>query len=276
MTNNRIYILGILGIVLLTILSFSKMKASQTANNSDFDLNGTWGLTNYFDTILANKELAKYRIQSPTWFAILIKIDTDSLECFGSIDWAKYPLNRTNDTLATLSPSITGEDWYLVKKGVELQLIPVSSEENTDTTIYIFRKREDLNDYIRKGFWGIDVTHYFNEFLFKGKYINVETKQEVEFAENGKLIGIEGFNRYEVRDYFGTLHPHKNLDVITFEILGVGYKFKQYNWVFLEEELILTEFIPEKWEDENGDLYDGDDFILGKEKIRLKKIENKK
>ena len=115
--KNRIYASGILGIFLSTLLSFSNGKENVISNNSNFDLNGTWGLTNYFDTIITHKELAKYRMQTPTWFAILIKIEADSLESFGSIEWAKYPLNITSDTLATLSSDVSGYNWYLIKKG---------------------------------------------------------------------------------------------------------------------------------------------------------------
>jgi len=76
---------------------------------------------------------------------------------------------------------------------------------------------------------------------------------------NGKLEGWDGFDLYKVRNYFGTSHPHKNLDVITFTNQG-NDKYKQYNWVFSGNELTLTEFVR-----------DGDDMILGKEKIILKK-----
>jgi len=290
MIKNKIYIFGIVGIVLLIIFGCKnaasnnvslKEKENLIANNSDSDLNGIWGLTNYFDTIVANKELAKYRLQTPTWFAIFIEIKDDSLKCFGSIEQAKYPIKRTNDTLAILSSDIS--DWYLIRKELDLQLIQISSKENImiDSTIYIFRKREDLKDCINKdNYYGITVTQYFNDILFKGKYINVETKQEVIFAENGKLIGIEGFNTYEVRDYFGTLHYlYNNLDVITFSNSENEDEYKQYNWVFSEDELILTEFVPEKIYkiiDEDGSSHNVWEFvILGKKKIRLKKIENK-
>lgn len=241
--------------------------------NSNFDLKGTWGLTNYFDTIVANKEIAKYRLQTPTWFAILIEIGTDSLENWGSIEQAKYPLKRSSDTLTVLSSYVTGYDWYLVKNGFELQLIPVPNKENTDSTIYIFRKRDDLNYFTKEGVFEENVTHYFNDQLFKGKYLNIDTKQEVVFADNGKFIGMKGFNSYEVRNYFGTLHMYHNLDVIYFSN-GNG-EFKQYNWVFSGKELLLTEFIHEKVTDEDGNSYIGEYFVLGKEKIRLKIIEHK-
>jgi len=171
----------ILGVILLTISSFSKEKENSIAKNSHFELNGTWGLTNYFDTIIANKELAKYRLQTPTWFAILIKIEEDSLECFGSIyEGVRYPLKKRNDTLTTLRSYLPGADWQLIKKGDELQLIEIQEEKNTDSTIYIFRKRDDLDYFTKKSFWGEfeeDVTHYFNDLLFKGKYLQNFKKQ---------------------------------------------------------------------------------------------------
>ncbi len=274
MLKNRIYISGIFGIILLIALGFSKSGEVKAplVKNSDPTLYGTWGLTNYFDTIAANKTIAKYRLQTPTWFAVLIEIEKDSVECFGSIERARYPLNRANDTLAILSPYITVCDWYLIKKAAGLQLVPVPNDGKADSTIYIFRKRDDLHYCIKEdGFYGIDVVPYFNDLLFKGKYVNIDTNQEVVFADNGRLTGIEGFNAYRVRDYFGTLHPHYNLDVIY--LLNDYGMYEQYNWKFSGDELLLTEFVDEITIDEDGDSYRGDNFILGKETIRLKRVE---
>jgi len=44
------------------------------------------------------------------------------------------------------------------------------------------------------------------------------------------------------------------------------YKYKQYNWVFSGDELILTEFVHEKVT-YSGKVCDGEDIILGREKI---------
>ncbi|MDH6307148.1 hypothetical protein M2451_002382 [Dysgonomonas sp. PFB1-18] len=258
--------------IFLVILFLLPINISAQISQSSY-LEGTWGLTNYFDSIAFNKKLAEYRIQPPTWFAILIKIDRDSLECFGSIETAKYPLNRNNDTLVILSSSITGDNWHLIRKDLSLWLIPVINKENTDTTVYTFRKRDDLKPCFENiGFYRINVAQYFNEILFKGVYIDIKTNHKIEFADNGRLIGIEGFDTYQVRDYFGTSHPHYNMDVITFSNTD-NNEFKQYNWVFSGDELLLTEFVREELADENGDSYEGDFFVLGKEEIILKRIK---
>ena len=244
-------------------------------SNVESDLNGTWGLTNYFDTIIANKELAKYRLQTPTWFAIILEIENDSLENYGSIETNQYPIKQSNDTLTILSSYVTGENWSLIKEGLELKLIQSPNAENIDSTTYIFRKRDDLNYFTKENrdFFIIDknVSNYFNIHLFEGKYINKDTNQEVVFGENGHLSGIGNFDLYEIRNYFGTLHMYHNLDVICFyNTKDTVRACEAYNWVFSNDELLLTEFVHEKVT-YNDKTYDSDYLVLGKEKIRLKK-----
>jgi len=242
-------------------------------NKTEFDLNGTWALTNYFDTIIENKKLAKYRLQTPTWFAILLEIENDSIKTFGSISNEKLFIEKDKDTLATLSSNISGSKWWLIKKDNQLNLIQCPNQKRLDSTTYIFRKREDFNYFTKENtdFFviGKNVTEYFNQQLFKGKYLRMDTKTDVDFKADGSLIGIAEFDTYEVRNYFGTLHMHKNLDVITFKNKSDN-KFKQYNWVFNNDQLILTEFVYEKVT-RNGKSYDGDYIVLGKEKIILKR-----
>lgn len=282
MMKNIIYILGI---VLISCNSNSRneksdvdIKDSSITNSINvaqvkFDLNGTWGLTDYFDTIVANKELAKYRLQTPTWFGIILDIENDSLKSFGSIENDEYLIESKSDTLTTLTSKVSGDKWFLILKEPELKLTQYPNSKRVDTVVYTFRKRDDLSCFSKenKDFFiiGNNVTDYFNKQLFEGKYINKETNHEMVFGVNGQLIGIDGFESYKVRNYFGTLHMHKNLDVITFKDKK-NKEYKQYNWVFSDDELILTEFIYEKIT-HDGKTYDGDHLILGKEKIKLKK-----
>ena len=277
--KNIIYILGYL---LISCNSSYNNDVSDTdlknSHVTEFDLNGTWGLTNYFDTIIANKELAKYRLQRPTWFAILLEIENDSIKSFGSINKGQYLIQRKNDTLTTLTSSVSGEKWFLILEEPNLKLVQYSDSSSVDSTLYIFRKRDELSSFTQNSndFFviGKDVTDYFNEQLFKGNYIDTKSNREIIFGEDGQLLGVDGFDSYEVRNYFGTLHMHKNLDVITFKN-NEKKNYKQYNWVFLGDELILTEFVYEKIT-HKGKTYDGDYLILGEEKIKLTKTKHKK
>ena len=100
------------------------------------------------------------------------------------------------------------------------------------------------------------------------EYLNEVKKSKVFFGANGKLTGVDGFDSYQVRNYFGTLHPHKNLDVVTFKNSETN-EYKDFNWVFSGNSLRLTAFIIEKVI-HNGKTYDGDQLILSTETMNLK------
>jgi hypothetical protein len=242
----------------------------------EFDLNGTWGLTNYFDTIVEQKEIAKYRLQAPTWFGIILQINNDSLIAYGSLIEEEKQLNLKSDTL-TLFDSYGGK-WDLIKKEELLLLTQSPNQKKKDTTVYIYRKRNDL-DFMTQNmdeFHKINsnITKYFNDKLLAGTYQNIKENKDVIFQPNGEVIGFKKYDTYQVRNYFGTLHPHKNLDVFTF-FNSTTKESKQYNWNFSDGHLILTDFISETILD-NGEKIVTDDYILGTEKIELKILSTTK
>jgi hypothetical protein len=225
-------------------------------------LNGTWGLTNYFDTIIRNKEIAKYRIQTPTWFAILLKFENDTLISFGSFNNYKFSLFNS-DTVCVFDDF---GKWVLLNKGDVLILknILTFSNKPIDTVEYIYIKRDDLS-YITKDINGwVDLmpkmTDYFNENIMSGSYNYLGKK--IEFSSNGEIKGnLNKHRRYEVRNSFHTFHPFKNLDVISF--LNDEKEVEEfYNWKFEGDKLILTEFVSSE---------ETDDYILGKKKLILTK-----
>ncbi len=238
-------------------------------NQTVFDLNGTWGLTNYFDTIIVNKALAKFRLQPPTWFGIVLQINNDSLISYGSLVEIEKQLNLKSDTLVIFDSY--GGRWDLIKREELLLLRQSPNQNKKDTTLYIYSKRNDLafitQNMDRFNKIGNNVTKYFNEKLFAGSYQNTKGNKDVIFKSDGELVGFEKYDTYQVRNYFGTLHPHKNLDVITFSN-STTKESKQYNWKFKNEQLTLTEFIRETII-YNGKKVITDDYILGTEKFKL-------
>ena len=286
MMKNIIYIFGF--VVLTACNSSQKNDVSeidQLGNaetdsikiiKPEIDLNGTWGLTNYFDTIVEQKELAKYRLQAPTWFGIILQINNDSLIAYGSLIEVEKQLNLRSDTLALFDSY--GGKWDLIKKEELLLLTQSSNQKKKDTAVYIYRKRNDL-DFMTQNMDKVhkissNITKYFNDKLFAGSYQNIKENKEVIFQPNGEVIGFEKYDTYQVRNYYGTLHPHKNLDVITFSN-STTKESKQYNWKFNEGHLILTEFISETIV-YNGEKVVTDDYILGTEEIELKILSTTK
>ena len=253
--------------------NFSLPKDDSEIKKFEQNFDGTWGLTNYFDSIIKNKELAKYRVQPPTWFAILLRIKNDSLTSFGSLIENEKSINLKSDTLTHFDTY--GGKWSLTKSGENLILKQFPNQKNIDSTTYIYCKRNDLRlltqemDKVHK--ISSNITEHFNLKLFSGNYTNKKTNKEVVFKKNGQLTGIDNFDSYEVRNYFGTLHPHNNLDVITF-IDSSTNEYKQLNWKFNNDVLTLTEFIPEIV-NRFGKKTPTDNFVLGKKKIELKAMK---
>lgn len=264
------YILVILGII--SCLSNNNQKDSDNENISPSkDLIGTWGLSNYLDSIVAKKEVAKYRLQSPSWFGILLEISPDSIKSYGSITEIETRLLNKKDTLAIFD-SWVGK-WMLLKNQGNLILKQFPNQENTDSSIYVYHQRNDLNemtknlDKVHK--LSSNMTHYLNKEIISGIYLNQKTNSKVEFLANGKLKGIGNFMEYEVRNYFGTLHPYKNFDVL-FLWNRKEDSMQQYNWRFERDNLVLTEFENELVK-RNGKDVITDYFVLGKRIIKLKK-----
>lgn len=259
-------------VIYITIISLflscnsSQKKESVELKNTqsnNVELNGIWGLNNYFDQILADKQVAKHRMQLPTWFAILLEIKNDSLKSYGSIIEMNYKLNYESDTLVVFN-SFVGK-YALFKKNNELILKQFPNQENTDSVNYVFSKRNDLKkllenqDRVHK--ISSSVTQYFNETLIAGTYENGKDRKNVIFKKNGSVENFDGFDKYEVRNYFGTSHPHKNMDVLTFTN-STNNEYKQFNWKFVNDKLILSEFIRDTKDDYH--------FLLGEYSIELK------
>ena len=251
----------------------SKETISQENSN-----NGIWQLNDYFNNILADKAIAKHRIQPPSWSAILIKIHNDSLFTFGSIMDLKEKINRSTDTLALID--VLGVPYALTLKNNTLLLKQVPSHEQKDTVTYSYSKHDDLKFLIehkdsfynmfddkKERLYGISksITRFFNEKLIAGTYL--KNKTSVVFGKDGSLQNFDDYDKYEVRNYFGTLHPHKNLDVITLKNSKKN-TYKQFHWKFEKDKLILTDFIEETIT-QNGKKVVTDYFVPGKNRIEL-------
>jgi len=268
-----------ISLLLLILISIScktekenhKLKSNTETELKKDSLNGVWIMTSYFDTIIKNKTISKYRFQKPAWHSLLIEISNDSIHNYGSIISDSHKINYDSDTLAILNGISVPEDWILRKKQNVLMLNHIPNEYLIDTTSYILEKRNSLKFLIKNDFGAkIDffnsTTEYFNEKLISGKYLF--RNDTIIFGKNRKVWNFKDYQNYRVNNYFGTSHPYNPYDVI---FLTNEKELKPFNWKFENKKLILTNFI-RKRVIQNGKEYDTDDFILGNKKIELIKI----
>lgn len=242
-----------------------QIDSSEVFSETGTSLDGIWGLTNYFDTIITHRELAKYRMQRPTWFGILLDIRDYKIFNYGSIynDSDFYHLN--NDTITTFE-TFDG-DWWLIKNSSELILKQIPDARIPDSTMYIYRKRDDLF-FMTQNFSATyksekiepHVQSYFEKELFVGSYKIKDTEQKVSFESDNSIVGLQNYKTFKLDNYFGTYHPFNNEDVL-FLTKESSREQDFWNWKFIGNELILTKF--------DDDPKNGDGFVLTKEIIRL-------
>lgn len=217
-----------------------------------FEIEGLWALQEYVDSIPKNKTISRHRKSWPSWFAILIEIDKDSLRSYGSIHDLGTSYSLNNDTVFIFDETLSGQ-WILTcnPKSNQLQLKNSDSfRDSLDSRVYTFEKRPDLKhlvedlDPIHKT--SANFTDFFHEELFEGSYEVIGESNEVEFKKGGQIEGFQGFDRYEVDNYFGTLHPYDNLDNMTFYRGNSGIKhdfdWEKYYWEFHGDTLVLKRF----------------------------------
>ncbi len=267
-------LLGTIGCQLNNEQEKPRSKVTQTSSFKPDEIQGIWGLTNYLDSIVINKEIAKYRVQFPSWFGILLDIKNDSINSYGSLVEITDKLTSKKDTVTELISYESGK-WMLLKNQKNLVLKHFPNQEVKDSTIYVYRRREDLKfmtqDLDKRHKISSNITKYFNQEILAGTYLSMNTNSTIEFQKEGIVNGFNQFSSFEIRNYFGTLHPHKNLDVVSFKN-KFDNEIKQYNWKFNEGVLTLTEFVVETIVEDDKILMT-DYYIPGEEKIFLKRLQ---
>ena len=224
-----------------------------------YELDGVWGLNSYMDSIITYKSVAKYRMQVPAWFGILLAFKEDSVTAYGSLGGEKAKLNYSSDTLTKLKKH---GDWYLIYQKPNIWVI--AGQKQQDTAKYYYRRRDDLS-FMTKNSDGrlirTPITLYFNQKLIAGTYQNLSNSSKIEFKTNGEVEGLGNFKNYQIRDYFGTFHSFENLDVLFLE----GDSLTNcWNWKFNQNTLELTKF----------ELNDNQThYHLSNQKIYLKKLD---
>lgn len=275
-------LINILILILLTGCFNSSQKSvdiietdmDSTLDKKQNEISGLWVMTDYVDSILAHKTISKYRMQWPTWFAILIDIDKDTLRTYGSILDNEEKYSIENDTLCIFKRTVSGE-WTLTlnqsTRKIELRNTN-SGRDSTDNKVYVFEKRPEFRfildtlDKFHKT--KTSFTKYFNNEIFTGTYKLLNSNEDIVFSKNG-TVNFQDFDTYEVRVYFGTLHPHKNKDVITFmKYEGEQTFWKQYHWQFFGDTLVLTNFVKETIIYDDKEVIT-DDWILGNDQIKM-------
>lgn len=250
------------------------------ADSKQIDLTGHWVMTNYFDSILTNKTIAKYRMLLPAWIAILLEIRNDSIFCYGLKENNMVgKVSEDRDSICIIQSYLLG-DWILsLNSDRQLQLLNINNhlEEPLDTQIYKYRRSPELayltkdSDIVSSVF--INFNNLLIRKLFTGTYEVLfpekESGKQISFGNLDRIAGsienLDRFSKYSLDKAFGTLKRYNNYDVV-FLADETDNAWKPFNWKFKKDILIFSEFIDDT-KPYSGELH----YLIGKEIMRLKR-----
>lgn len=264
LTSKQIFILGSNTILLIGALLFSSCHTGTTTKSTCNTFNGNWELVQYFDSISVNKTIAKFRLQEPTWYAILLRIEDESIYSNGSIYDLKGKIDQCADTIWKFNDYDEGS-WSLQRKDSFLILNKYKSSGFPDTIAYVYQPSKTIPDRLVERIIGfrdlsLIVTNHFNRSILSGKYKQKQNKKPIRFLPYGHVIGLNNYSKYEINDYFGTHHPFNNLDMVVLSDEKGNSDY--FHWQFNGNKLTLTMF-------KRNTKGLAEDFILSGYKIEL-------
>lgn len=228
----------------VVILVFLLCNCKKTSDK-ELNINGYYGLTNYFQSKNTNSDYIEY---------FLLKIDDKNITIFGTAHRGagytfKYKLNKTKDTIL-----LEQNDKIYIKTKNHLLYFHTNLYNKIEKTEYL--KMQNLDSIFDKD--GINFEKFglvLNNLIIAGKYKYKD--KTIIFNKNGKVENFDEFKNYIIRPRGGTSTVYDNKIIETEN--GIWKYQKQ------DGNLLLTKYTNKI--EKNGDMY-----ILGNEKIELKKI----
>jgi hypothetical protein len=236
-----------------------------------------WILTNYFDSILKDKSISKHRLYPITWSAMALNIKKDTLHSVGLLYVKeKIKINSAKDTFGLMNSNYGRFLFFYNKQTDCIEAIDNSVDENNKYIgkHFTYRRVKEKRLYeifdgfelhqIRNGLYQI-----FIDSLISGEYKSLNGGQNLILTTNGLISGFKKYNKFQIHDYFGTLHPFQNYDVICFKDTTISSTNNTkltcyYNWKFSGNRLTLTEMLTDNY----------DEYYLGKKKYNFVRIKN--
>lgn len=218
-------------------------------------LDGYWILASFQDSAIQYKSIARFRLQRPFWTAYIIRITQDSIFTNGSIMLTKHKRLNQGDTI--LEYETHGHFKLIARKNHDSIYIHQLKEGNKSYPFncmrpFVYRRLSQeekslltySNSIERNQTFVLQQAfrRYYSQKVLCGTYKSMQGLQNLVFHENESVTGLEGFNKYYLNDYFGTLHPFNENDVLVFRDTTNTQKAPRYfAWQFKNDQFILQE-----------------------------------
>jgi hypothetical protein len=235
-------------------------KAS-TSSKTTKELDGFWILTDYLDSIVKDKAIAKHSQYPISGEMMSFRIQNDSLFSKGIIFRGfKTKIILENDTIKQIRYPYT---FYYNSQSDQIEATPLNLEKRsyfrrTDKEKYTYRRVNEKRLIYILQMRSIEGFHQlFIDSLIAGEYRSIENGKKLTLTNKYSMNGFKKYNKFEIHDYLEVreldefeINPFNSYDAIAFREHRGNYsekdipkwmKIEVFNWKFTGDTLTLTE-----------------------------------
>ncbi|MDP2036728.1 MAG: hypothetical protein Q8L04_05055 [Ignavibacteria bacterium] len=166
-------------------------------------------MTNYYERLIKSDSICIAMNYSDFEIRRIYFSGKDSILNIGSLiegNRESYIVESPNELYVAKSPFFRNPYTLslVAKKGKTFVTLHEIKESSNDTIFYVSLPKEYSTSH---GF-----EHFINDKSFTGTYLSEDQKLRLNFSQDGKVEGLEDFNRYIVHS-----HTLTNFDIVTFQ-----------------------------------------------------------
>ena len=243
------FVVIIAGVISTLAIFISTARTSEAKDSSGSE--GWWVLHEYHDRIMNNRKIGEFSFEQPNYVAVILNVRADSIFSSGTIFPLKAIERIAGDTICRInSINSTCRFFYNKKK----KCLQVAFTVDGKQKVFSYRRmRSDEFVQLTANFFSKSIFfplhHNYNSFWRKqfitGTFVSIDNKTSFTVSDSAAVKGFGPYNFLELDDFFGTTHWLGKADRVRFMNGNKTGQFKDYNWVYHADTLILQEYIGE-------------------------------
>jgi hypothetical protein len=252
MKSKMKFVLIIAGVITTLAIFIGTVRRSEAKDSAGSE--GWWVLHEYHDRIMNNRRIGEFSFEQPNYVAVILNVRMDSVFSSGTI----FPLKATEriagDTICRMSSINSICSFFYNKKKKCLQ---VAFTVDGKRQVFSYRRmrsdefvRLTANFFSKTEFWPLHQNYnaYWRKQFITGTFVSIDNKTSFTVSDSAAVTGFGPYNFLELDDFFGTTHWLGKADRVRFMNGNKTGQFKDYNWEYHADTLVLREYIGQEIE----------------------------
>lgn len=239
-----VIIAGVLSTLAIFIGTAGRSEAKDTSGSE-----GWWVLHEYHDRIINNRRIGEFSFEQPNYVAVILNVRADSIFSSGTVFPLKAIERIAGDTIFRINSINSTCSFFYNKKKKCLQ---VAFTVDGKQQIFSYRRMRSnelvpltANFFSTTEFWPLHQNYntYWRKQFISGTFVSIDNKTSFTVNDSAAVTGFGPYNFLELDDFFGTTHWLGKADRVRFMNGNKTGQFKDYNWEYHADTLILREYI---------------------------------